>query len=345
MTIRENVSIAPYTTLKVGGIARYCAEVTDEAELVEAISFAREKKVEYTIIGGGSNILVSDEGFSGLVILMRMRGITHEDASDGKTALLRCAAGEDWDYCVAYAVQNDLWGIENLSGIPGTVGASPVQNIGAYGTEVRETIEQVRVYDPEIDAVRDMTNTECEFGYRTSIWKRERVEQLVVLRVTFRLSRRARPNVSYKDLTLYFEREGILHPSLAHIRSAVLEIRGGKFPDLSAVGTAGSFWKNPTVPQKIAEELKARYPELPVFPVNESKSKLSLAWILDHVCELKGHAHGRAALYENQPLVLIAFPSCTSFEIDSLALHVSKIVHEKTGIVIEREVVSLDGAE
>jgi UDP-N-acetylmuramate dehydrogenase len=341
MTIRENVALSQYTTLKVGGVARYCAEVRDGAELVEAIAFAREKKIEFFILGGGSNILASDEGFSGLVIVMRMTGITREDNTDGKTVLVTAGAGEDWDHFVAYTMENELWGIENLSGIPGTVGASPVQNIGAYGVEVRETVECVHVYDPEMNTVRDMTNAECTFGYRTSTWKRERREQLVVLSVTFLLSRRAKPNISYKDLALYFEKINIAHPSLVHIREAVLEIRGGKFPDLSALGTAGSFWKNPTVPNVLALELSLRYPGLPVFPVDESKSKLSLAWILDHVCGLKGHTHGRASLYENQPLVLIAFPSCTSFEIESLAQHVSKIVHEKTGIVIEREVVSL----
>lgn len=341
MTIRENISLSTYTTFKVGGLARYLVEVASESDLRDALIFAKEKGVPYFILGGGSNTLVSDDGYAGLVIIMRLLGITRTDMSDGKTVLLTASAGEDWDAFVAHAVENDLWGIENLSGIPGTVGASPVQNIGAYGCEVKDTIEQVRVFDTETDEVRDMTNTECGFGYRTSIWKIPRVSPLVILSVTFRLSRRAKVNISYKDLALYFEREQIAHPSLVHIRDAVLEIRGGKFPDLSAVGTAGSFWKNPTVSIVVATDLKSRYPGLPVYPVDESRAKLSLAWILDKIGGLKGHSHGRASLYQSQPLVLIAYPSCTSFEIDSLASHVSKIVHEKTGVVIEREVVSL----
>lgn len=342
MTVKENVSLSDYTTLRVGGVARYLIEVTSEDELREAIDFSREKNIPFFILGGGSNTLVSDDGYTGLVIVMRLLGITRTDLPDGKTALLTSSAGEGWDDFVAYAVENDLWGIENLSGIPGTVGASPVQNIGAYGCEVKDIIERIRVFDTETNMVRDMENAECAFGYRTSVWKIPRVSPLVILSVTFRLSRRAKINISYKDLALYFEREQIAHPSLVHIRRAVLEIRGGKFPDLSAVGTAGSFWKNPTVSNIVARDLASRYAGLPVFPVDEAKSKLSLAWILDRVCGLKGHMHGRAALYENQPLVLIAYPGCTSFEIDSLASHVSKVVHEKTGIVIEREVVVLE---
>jgi len=342
MTIKENVSLVSYTTLRVGGVARYLVEIVSESDLTESLSFAKEKGVPYFILGGGSNTLVSDDGYEGLVIVMRLSGITREDASDGKTTLVTAFSGESWDGLVAYAVENDLWGIENLSGIPGTVGASPVQNIGAYGCEVKDTIERVHVFDTETSEVYDMENAECGFGYRTSVWKIPRVSPLVILSVTFRLSRRAKVNISYKDLALYFEQEQIVHPSLAHIRLAVLEIRGGKFPDLSAVGTAGSFWKNPTVPTIVARDLATRYEGLPVFPVDESRSKLSLAWILDKVCKFKGHMHGRAALYENQPLVLIAYPGCTSFEVESLASHVSKVVHEKTGIVIEREVVSLE---
>jgi len=341
MTIRENIALRDYTTFKVGGTARYFVEATDEKDVIGAITFAREKSLPYFILGGGSNTLVSDDGFSGLIIAMRLKGVARTQMPDDKEVLVTAQAGEDWDAFVAYTVENSLWGIENLSGIPGTVGASPVQNIGAYGSEVKDTIESVHVYDPESNTVRDMKNAECEFGYRTSTWKRVREYPLIILSVTFRLSRRAKPNISYKDLALYFEREGITRPSIEHIRSAILEIRAGKFPDMRAVGTAGSFWKNPTVSLTVLRELEARYPGLPSFPVGTSQAKLPLAWILDHVCGLKGHTHGRASLYENQPLVVIAFPGCTSFEIESLVSHVSKIVHDTVGIVIERETVFL----
>ncbi|PJE73900.1 MAG: UDP-N-acetylenolpyruvoylglucosamine reductase [Candidatus Taylorbacteria bacterium CG10_big_fil_rev_8_21_14_0_10_41_48] len=341
MIVRENIALRDYTTFKIGGTARYFVEATNDQDVIDAIAFAREKSVPYFILGGGSNTLVSDDGFAGLIILILLKGIAREDALDGKTVSLTVSAGEDWDKFVAHTVENNLWGLENLSGIPGTVGAAPVQNIGAYGTEAKETIESVRIYDPEMRTVRDIKNAECEFGYRTSIWKRAHEYMPVILSVTFRLSCRAKPNLVYKDIALYFERENITHPSLVHIREAVLEIRAGKFLDMRAVGTAGSFWKNPTVSVTVLHELESRLPGLPSFPVSDSQVKLSLAWILDRVCGLKGHAHGRASLYEHQPLVLIAFPGCTSFEIESLAAHVSKIVHDKTGVMIEREVFFL----
>ncbi len=341
MTILENVSLRDRTTFSVGGQARFLVEVHDETELKDAVAYAKEKGLAYLPLGGGSNVLVSDDGYDGLIIVIHMKGIERVDDPDGRHARLFVSAGEDWDSFVAYAVKESLWGVENLSGIPGTVGASPVQNIGAYGSEVKDTIESVRAYDCENECIVELSNAECEFGYRTSIWKRERVHPLIVTRVTYRLSRRATPKLSYKDLALYFEREGVLNPSLEHIRSAVLEIRAGKFPDLSAVGTAGSFWKNPTVSQIVYRELVLRYPGLPSFPAHDGAVKLPLAWILDRVCNLRGHTHGRAALYENQPLVLIAFPGCTSFEIESLVSHVSSLVHHTTGIVIEREVVNI----
>lgn len=340
MTILENVPLSQYSTFRIGGTARYLININSEEDIRAGFSFARENSLEVVILGSGSNTLISDDGFDGLIMVMAVKGISSRDVGRDRVEI-DVGAGENWDDFVAWTTERSFWGLENLSGIPGTVGASPIQNIGAYGVEVGESIENVRVYDPERDDFLNMGKNECEFGYRTSIWKRARTTPLVILRVTFMLSRRANPRLSYRDLAIYFENERVKNPSIEHIRNAIIEIRSNKFPDLSAVGTAGSFWKNPTVSITVYRELLAKYPDLPSFPIGDDRVKLPLAWILDHICNLKGHAHGRAALYENQPLVMIAFPGCTSFEVESLAEHVSRVVHQMTGIIIEREVVSI----
>ena len=324
MRIEENVLLGHLTTFFIGGPARYLVRVRNVEELKQSLDFSKYRNIEILLLGGGSNVLVSDAGFDGLVIKIEMTGVEKE----GK--LLIAGAGENWDALVERAVQSGLWGIENLSGIPGTVGAAPIQNIGAYGVEVKNTLAWVEAFDTQSGALVRLQNTECGFGYRTSRFKKE-PGRFIVLRAAFKLNKNGAPNASYKDLA------GISRLNLDEIRANVLAVRAGKFPDLKKEGTAGSFFLNPVVSAQKAAELLEKYPNLPNFPA-ENGRKVSLAWLLDNVLRVKGLSVGGARLYEKQPLVIAASRGTSASDVAGLAQKVSRLVEEKLGIVIEPEV-------
>ena len=334
--MKENVSLADRTTLKVGGFARYFFEAESEEEIKEAVKYAASKKLPIFVLGGGSNVLVSDDGFSGVVIQIMTRGVSYEEKS-GARVFARAASGVSWDTFVADTVSRGLWGLENLSGIPGTVGAAPIQNIGAYGAEAKDTIESVRALDMRTGKERIFGNAECRFGYRDSFFKSLEGKNFIVLEVTFKLSKEPKPSISYKDLAAFFATQKT-PPSPKNIREAVLQIRSKKFPDLSKVGTAGSFFKNPIISQEHFEKLKLKYPDVPSFAAKEGV-KIPLAYILDKICGLKGFKKGNVRLFENQPLVLVNTISATAKEIREFSSAIKKAVKEKTDIYIEEEVV------
>ncbi|MES3031022.1 MAG: UDP-N-acetylmuramate dehydrogenase [Patescibacteria group bacterium] len=342
MTIKENISLKDFTTFKIGGNARFFCKASSEDELLEAIGFSKKHKVPFFILGGGSNILVPDAGFPGLVIKMELKGVVYEEGEKTTKAIVQ--AGENWDGFVADTVSRGLYGLENLSSIPGTVGAAPVQNIGAYGTEVKNTVESVYALDLKKDEFVTLSNAECRFDYRDSLFKKEK-GRYVILSVTFVLSREKSLNHSYKDLTEYFGRKHISKPTLAQVRDAVVEIRKGKFPDLTHVGTAGSFFKNPVVSVKKAEELVSKYPEIITYSVNSKFTKIPLAWILDHVCGFKGKQKGSVGVYKNQALVLVNHGGAKAVDVIALAQEMLESVYEKTGIEIEPEVEYVEVGE
>jgi UDP-N-acetylmuramate dehydrogenase len=334
--IRENISLASSTTFKLGGSARYFSDVSTEQELTEALAFASKNKIPFFVLGGGSNVLIGDAGFPGLVIKMSMKGSTFEERKG--YAYVTAWAGESWDELVAKTVEWNAWGIENLSLIPGTVGASPVQNIGAYGVEIKDVVDSVRTIDATTGVEKVFSNRECQFVYRDSVFKRSESKKYIIVSVTFRLSLKPQPNLLYKDIKEYFAQKNIANPSQSEIRDAVIAIRTGKFPDLLRIGTAGSFWKNPIITREHFEKLKTVYPLMPSFVAGENKVKVPLAWILDNVCGLKGFFQGPVGLFEKQPLVLVANRDASADDVQRLALSVARSVKEKTDIVIEREV-------
>ena len=406
MKIQEHISLKELTTMKIGGIARYFCRVENENDLREALAFARSKDIPFAILGGGSNVLIHDKGFKGLVIRVDIRGVecsevpppsipltgavhpshpktdaqglaklqvfaSHplkrgEGKESANSVIVIVGAGENWDSFVAEAVKRGLWGIENLSGIPGTVGATPVQNIGAYGAEIKDVLEWVEAFDAKHGEARRIANADCGFEYRSSIFKNPENKRLIITRVAFRLKKDGVPNLSYKDLKerfkiydLRFKKE---RPALADIRKAVLEIRSKRFPDLKEFGTAGSFFKNPIISVEKYDELKKKFPDLPGFPIDADrrgykdtqmnadkngllrikdkglKIKVSLAWILDNICGLKGYRKGNVALFEKQPIVLVNTGGATSNEIKEFAEEIIACVKSKTGIEIEWEV-------
>jgi len=336
MTIEEDIPLAPYTTFGIGGPARYLALVQDVKEVCEALAFAKAKALKIFVLGGGSNVLIDDEGFDGLVLKIECRGVNTVREGDG--ALMVAGAGESWDNLVARAVQEELWGLENLSGIPGTVGGAVVQNIGAYGAALSQTLEWVEVLDQEQERIKTFTKEACQFGYRESIFKKEPGRYLV-LHAAFLLSTTPQPNISYKDLTDRFKGAT---PTLQEIRTAVLSIREKKFPDLSAEGTAGSFFKNPVVSPEEAQKLAARYPGLPLFTLPESAGiKIPLGWLLDFrhgVLDMRGVRVGGARLFERQFLVIAAEKKSTAADVKELAKIVQEKVLTTCGISVENEV-------
>ena len=347
MRVEKNKILADFTSFKIGGKADYFCSINNEKELLEALKFAREKKLKVFILGGGTNVLAGDKGFRGLVIKIELKG--HRVLSDKHSVstgdvLLIAEAGENWDNLVETAVARGLWGIENLSGIPGTVGAAPVQNIGAYGCELSDVLEWVDVIDTRTCKTKRLSTRECELDYRESVFKRPKGKYFVVLRVAMRLQKEGKPNLEYKDLKEYFKNKSQL--SLQEIRDAVLEIRSKKFPDTAKIGNAGSFFKNPVVSEKKFLELKKKYPNIPSFPFaafasnspDSYRVKVPLAWILDKICNLKGFSRGSAALWEKQPLVLANTGGASAKDVKKFAEEIAKCVSSKTGIKLEWEV-------
>ncbi len=335
MRIEENISLKEKTLLKVGGPATYFACVRNNDELREALAFARERALAVRVLGGGSNVLVPDKGFDGLVIHPLYTEMEYKE--DGGSVYATVGAGVELDTLVGDVMTRQLWGLENLSGIPGSVGAVPIQNVGAYGVEAKDVVHSLTAYNMDTDTIRTFTHDECRFGYRDSYFKTDEGKRYVITDVTFRLTKTSSPKIEYKDLALAFE--GSPNPSLEEIRNAVIRIRSKKFPDWHTVGTAGSFFKNPIISVNQFEELKQRYPEIKGFP-HEGSIKVALGWVLDHILQVKGYRKGNVGLYEGQALVLVNYGGATADEVCALSDEISKKVFDACGILIEREVVT-----
>lgn len=333
MKIEENVPLSYLTTFKTGGPARFLLSLDTAKEIRDAVLFAEKEKLPLIPLGAGSNMLAPDAGVSAVFVRLTAQGISIEQKDD--QVFVTADAGVVWDALVLLAVSEGWWGIENLSAIPGTVGAAVVQNIGAYGAALSDTLERVTAYDTYAKETTYFEKDLCGFGYRTSIFKKE-LDRYVITQVTFRLSKTPKPNLSYRDLALRFRESA--PPSLLKIREAVGEIRQGKFPPLSEYGTAGSFFLNPIVTEAEAVGIKERYPGMPLFSLPEGGIKVPLAWILDRALNIKGRRMGKAFLWEKQPLVIASELGAADADITELARSVTDDVFKKTGIKIIPEV-------
>ena len=336
MQLREHISLAPFTTFGIGGDARYFVSAHHDDDVREAVRFAKDKQLPLLVVGGGSNLLIADSGFSGLVLHVTSANVSVEERD--KAATLIADAGVEWDALVAHSVTEGLWGLENLSSIPGKVGASVVQNIGAYGVEAGNLIAWVEVYNPHTDRVARLTKEDCRFGYRDSLFKSHQGKELVVLRVAFMLSREGVVNLGYKDLVQY-DREINKIMSLADARDAVIHIREKKFPELTSIGTAGSFFKNPVVSKEKADEFLHTYPHASSFPQQDGTVKLSAAWIIDNVLHIKGERVGDVGAWGAQALVLVNYGHATAYDVASYANTIIEKCFTSTGIQLEPEVV------
>ncbi len=331
--VTTNESLAHQTTFKIGGPADFFVSIDDEAMLRDVLQWAMVADTPVQVLGGGSNVVFTDAGFRGLVVQMATKGISVQESK--KHVLVTVAAGVQWDACVAHTVEQGWWGLENLSAIPGSVGAAPIQNIGAYGVEVGAVMDSVRVYVPAERTFRILSADECSFSYRDSIFKHQTGQDLIVTAVTFRLTKMPHPITHYPDVARALASNA--NPSQAEIRKTIRNIRAQKFPDLTKVGTAGSFFKNPVVSSADYQRLQQQYPALPGYQTAHGV-KLSAAWLIDNVAGARGARAGRVGTHDTQALVFVNHGGATAAELDAFANHIATTIYQKTGVMLEREV-------
>ena len=351
MTMQENVPLAPLTTLQVGGAARYFAELKRQDDVREAVQFARGHDLRLFVLGGGSNLVVADSGWPGLVLRIAIGGIATPNPTDlaGNAVLFSVGAGVDWDDFVAQAVAQNCAGVECLSGIPGSVGGTPVQNVGAYGQEVSDTIESVRAFDLKEDRMVVLPKPACGFRYRTSIFNTTEPGRYIIVRVNYRLKRGGAPSLKYADLQKHFAERlaGKKMPSLAEVRDAVREIRRSKgmliVPGDEDCRSAGSFFKNPVLTEQQFQDLAARAAsrglEIPSYPALDAQRKVSAAWLVEHSGFSKGYATGAAGISKKHALALINRGDAKASDIVSLKDEIQQGVQKAWGIPLEPEPV------
>lgn len=343
--IRENVPLAPMTTLRVGGPARYFLDAEDGGEIESALQWSVRESLPVFILGGGSNLVVSDDGFPGLVIRVALRGRVIESEDDD--VIVRVAAGESWDDFVAYTVENGWAGVTCLSGIPGSVGATPIQNVGAYGQDVAETIVRVEALERKSGLVRFFTKWDCGFSYRDSYFKRQGRDEFVILGVTFALTPGGSASIKYPELEKELAAKGVFHDDLRGVRNTVIEIRRRKGMVLDAADpdtrSDGSFFVNPIVePSRFAQfESRARAIvgegiRIPSFPADEG-FKLSAAWLIENAGFEKGFSYGNAAISTKHTLALTNRGGATAREILDLARMIRDGVADRFGVTLVPE--------
>ncbi|MCS4303514.1 UDP-N-acetylmuramate dehydrogenase [Chryseobacterium sp. BIGb0232] len=334
--MQENFSLQPYNTFGVAAKAKYFVESNNIEELKDALTFSKEKSLPLLLLGGGSNILLTKD-FDGLAIQLNLKGISEEDLNENEI-LVTAKAGENWHEFVMYCLNKNYGGLENLSLIPGNVGTSPMQNIGAYGTEIKDVFVNCQVLDLENLELKNFNLEECRFGYRDSIFKQEGKGRYIILEVTFKLTKKDhRIKTEYGAITSELEKMGIENPSIQDVSKAVITIRQSKLPDPKIIGNAGSFFKNPTIPLVQFETLKSKFDNIQGYP-NGNVVKVPAGWLIEQ-CGWKGKQIGNVASHKLQSLVIInATGDATGKEIFDFSTEIINSVKDKFGIELEREV-------
>ncbi|OCA79964.1 UDP-N-acetylenolpyruvoylglucosamine reductase [Chryseobacterium contaminans] len=334
--MQENFSLKPYNTFGVDAHAKYFVEINNIEELKSALTFSKENNLPLLFLGGGSNILLTKD-FDGLAIKLNLKGISEKHLNENEV-LVTAKAGENWHEFVMYCLRKNYGGLENLSLIPGNVGTSPMQNIGAYGTEIKDVFVSCEVLDLETLDLKTFSLEECRFGYRDSIFKQEGKGRYVILEVTFKLTQKDHHiKTEYGAITSELENLGIKNPSIQDVSQAVINIRQSKLPDPKQIGNAGSFFKNPTIPLAQFEELKQKFDNIQGYP-NGNMVKVPAGWLIEQ-CGWKGKQIGNVASHKLQSLVIInATGEATGKEIFDFSTEIINSVKEKFGIELEREV-------
>jgi len=346
MLLQENIPLAPLTTFKIGGPARYFVEANSWSEVEEAVAFARRADLPLFILGGGSNLVVADSGWPGLVLRAAITGIERRPGTNEGRVLFDVGAGEAWDRFVSHAVMAECAGVECLSGIPGSVGGTPVQNVGAYGQEVAEAIESVEVFDRRDNHVRELCNEACGFSYRSSIFNTSARDRFILLRVTFALTPNGEPHLAYADLKRHFEGRDT-PPNLAETREAVRHIRARKgmliVPGDPDCQSAGSFFKNPVLTDEQHADLDRRADTkgltVPTYPALEQQHKVSAAWLVEKSGFSRGYGIGQVGISSKHSLAIVNRGGATAREVLALKEEIQQRVEEIWGIRLEPEPV------
>jgi UDP-N-acetylmuramate dehydrogenase len=347
-SLRENVPLGSMTTLGIGGPARFFADIKTTDDLISGAAWARLRGLPLFVLGGGSNVVVADTGFPGLTLRVSITGV--ESRFDDQAVVITAGAGEEWDWLVAQCVANNWSGFECLSGIPGRVGATPIQNVGAYGQETSETLVSVEAFDLTTNRLATLGAAECGFGYRTSRFKARDRNRFVITRVTYRVSADGKPSIRYADLQRHLTERGLERPTLAEVREAVLAIRRSKAmvidsadPDSRSVG---SFFVNPTVGLEQFEQLKRRIQSqgergsnIVAFPLSDGRVKLSAAWLIEQAGFKRGYIHGRVGTSTKHALAIINRDAGTAREIVELKELIQSRVFDLFGIDLTPEPV------
>ena len=331
MIEKSDYSLKGHNTFGIDARCKRFVEYASVEEAQEVAALLRQSSDEpFLVIGGGSNLLLTKD-FEGSVVHSVCRGV----AIDGCD--VSCGSGETWDDVVSMTIAHGLYGAENLSLIPGDVGASAVQNIGAYGVEVKDLITAVEAVEIATGEVRTFTNADCQYAYRQSRFKGEWKGRYLITRVTYRLSTTFSPRLDYGNIRLELERRGLTAPTAQQLRDVIIDIRRAKLPDPAVTGNAGSFFMNPVVSRAKFEELLAQYPDMPHYFVDEEHEKIPAGWMIDQ-CGWKGRSLGPAGVHAKQALVLVNLGGATGADIVALCEAIRRDVHEKFGITISPEV-------
>lgn len=334
MQLREEISLKPFNTFGIDVKARFFAEALTEEDVIGLAVNQQEIHLPLLILGGGSNILFTKD-FNGTVMKISMKGI-HIIKEDEDTVWVKASAGENWDDLVKFCVDNGWGGLENLSAIPGNAGTSPVQNIGAYGVEMKDTFFELEAFDLESKVKRIFSKEECGFGYRESIFKLQYKGRFIILNVTFSVLKKPVLCLDYGNIREELTLMTADHPGIADVREAICRIRLRKLPNPAVIGNAGSFFKNPVILPQQFENLKQSFPGIVSFP-QDGKIKLAAAWLIEQ-CGWKGKRVGDAGVHSKQPLILVNHGNATGLEILNLSEEIRQSVFEKFGIRLETEV-------
>ncbi len=329
----ENYSLKKHNTFGIDVKARYYYEFTKSEEIIFFLKVNKISNIKKLILGSGSNIVFTKD-FDGIVIHPKVPGIQIvKETTD--FVLIKIGAGEIWDSFVNYCCLNNYGGAENLSLIPGTVGATPVQNIGAYGVEVKDIIEEVEAVNIETQEITKFKNKDCKFEYRNSIFKNELKNKYIITYVTYKLSKNPVLNINYGKINDELKKNK--NKNIDSVREAVINIRNRKLPDPKKIGNAGSFFKNPIIDNKKTQELKKKFPGIVSYKVSETKDKIAAGWLIEQ-CGLKGKNYGKVGTYKDQALVIVNYGDATGNDIYNFAKDIQQTVYDKFGIILNMEV-------
>lgn len=334
---QKDFDLQAFNTFGISVKCSYFGRFSSVAELKRQLAEVKKLNVPLLILGGGSNLLLT-KNFDGVVLRNEIKGI-EIIAEAGNDVVVNSGAGEIWHDLVMFSVDHNFYGIENLSLIPGSVGASPMQNIGAYGVEIKDTFHQLEALHIETGEVHTFDKQQCKFGYRESVFKHEFKNQYVITQVEFQLQKKAKVNTSYGAINDELKAQGIDHPTIKDVSNAVIAIRESKLPNPKEIGNAGSFFKNPVVPKTHGEHLKLEFPDMPMYPVpnEEDKVKLAAGWLIEKA-GFKGMRIENYGVHAKQALVLVNYGGSKGQDIYDLSTKILATIQEKFGVQLEREV-------